>query len=228
MSRYSERDYEDDYEDDDDSSETRAEAWDRKVREALSSEQGRAHLTAIRAALLALPTQRLISGALCTVGGVDAKLPPISEAEMAALEAKSAAWCAEARIDMGPDWPQRSARMERSAREDYREKLAGAIGENGGAEGVCLIGAYLWHRKVTLDAMDPAEAFAALPAVIGEDDEDPLTETAELGKQAGLPYEVAWELAYRNDETYARMTPEERYTAFLAWVDAKLAEGAAG
>ncbi len=121
------------------------------------------------------------------------------------------------------DWPQKSARSEQIDREDYREKLADAIGENGGTEGVCLVGAYLWHRKVTLDGMDPAAAFADLPAVIGEDDEDPLTETAEMGQQAGMAYEMAWELAYRNDETYARMTPEERYTAFLAWIDAELA-----
>jgi hypothetical protein len=50
-----------------------------------------------------------------------------------------------------------------------------------------------------------------------------LSQTAGLGQQAGLTYTLAWELAYRNDETYERMTPEERYTAFLAWIDRELA-----
>jgi hypothetical protein len=227
MSRYSERDDYDDY-DDDETPEDRAQAWDCKVRAALRSEQGRAHLAAIRDALLALPVKRLISGALCTVGGVDARLPAISEAERAAIEAKEAAFRAEMNIDLGPDWPRKMARMEQSCREDDREKLADVIGENGGAEGVCLVGAYLWHRKVTLDGATPDEAFAALPAVFGgEDGEDPLIETAELGKQAGLSYEVAWELAYLNDETFGDKTPEQRYAAFLAWIDAELAEPAA-
>lgn len=221
MSRFDGDSY-DDYDDED--GEARALEWNRKVRGALRSEEGRAHLTAMRAALLALPDKRLISGALCTVGGVDAKLPAIGDAELAELAAKSAARCAEAGIDLGPDWPKQSARSEQIDREDWREKFTDTIGENGGAEGVCFIGAYLWHRKVTLDGLDPAGAFAVLPAVIGEDDEDPMTETAEMGQQAGLAYELAWELAYRNDEVFGSMTPEERYTAFLAWIDGELAQ----
>lgn len=31
-------------------------------------------------------------------------------------------------------------------------------------------------------------------------------------------------LAYRNDETYGTLTPEERYTAFLAWISAELGD----
>jgi hypothetical protein len=219
MSRYGEG-YDDEYD------EARIQEWNDRVRDALRSEQGREHLAAMRAALLALPDKQLISGALCTVGGVDAKLPAIGDEELAALEAKSAAWCADIDVDMGPDWPQKSARMERSARNDDRERFADVLAENGGTCGVCLVGAYLWHRKVTEGAA-PDEAFAALPVVLGEDGGDPLTETADLGKDAGLPYELAWELAYRNDETYRDMTPEERYTAFLAWIDGQLAEQAA-
>lgn len=215
MSRYGEG-YDDEYD------EARVQEWNDRVRVALRSEQGRVRLAEIRAALLALPDKRLISGALCTVGGVDARLPAIGEDELAALEAKAAAWQAEINVDMGADWPQRSARMERSAREDDRERFDGVLAENGGTCGVCLVGAYLWHRKVTEGAA-PDEAFAALPVVLGEDGGDPLTETADLGKDAGLPYELAWELAYRNDEVFGSMTPEERYTAFLAWIDGELA-----
>ena len=74
---------------------------------------------------------------------------------------------------------------------------------------------------------DPAEAFAGLPDVAA-DDADGLDETASLAKtRAGMTYTLAWNLACRNDEDYRWMTPEERYTAFLEWIDAELAETAA-
>lgn len=89
-------------------------------------------------------------------------------------------------------------------------------------EGVCAVGAMLWHRKVKA-GVDPAEAFASLPGLPGEGS-DGLDETASLAKQeAGLTYTLAWELAYRNDETYDRKTPEERWEAFVAWIDRELA-----
>jgi hypothetical protein len=221
--------FRDNYDDDMDEDEGRAwtESWDRKVREAMRSDEGRAHLAAISEALLALPEKRLISGAMCTVGGVDAKLPEIGEEEMAQIAARSAAWCAKAGISLvislGGSYPQNAAEAERDEREEQREELAKVVSADG--EGVCLIGAYLWHRKVTLDHAGPAEAFADLPALAGAEEEggDPLDDTAGMGVQAGMAYELAWELAYRNDETYASKTPEERYTAFLAWIDAELA-----
>lgn len=42
--------------------------------------------------------------------------------------------------------------------------------------------------------------------------------TAEAGAAAGLEWKLAWHFAYLNDETFARMTPEERYEQMLAWV----------
>jgi len=96
------------------------------------------------------------------------------------------------------------------------------IGRQG--EGVCAVGALLWHRRVK-DGMDPAEAFDSLPTL--PDSDSDLHDTASLAaREAKLVYSLAWNLAWRNDETYGRMTPEERYTAFLAWINAELAGGA--
>ena len=40
---------------------------------------------------------------------------------------------------------------------------------------------------------------------------------------AGLVYSLASNIAYKNDETFSRKTPEERWTAFVAWIDQELA-----
>ena len=97
--------------------------------------------------------------------------------------------------------------------------------EEDGAIGVCAIGALLWHRRVKA-GMDPDEAFDSLPTL--PDSDYDLDDTAKLAvRDAGLAHSLAWMLAYRNDEQYEGMTPEERYMAFLAWIDRELAEVAA-
>lgn len=107
-----------------------------------------------------------------------------------------------------------------------RENLDRTIARDGA--GVCLIGAYLWHQKVKA-GMDPAEAFDALPNVgVSVDIPGPeaMEETAVLATRYGMTYTLAFELARQNDNEYDRYTPEQRYTAFLAWIDAELAEAA--
>ena len=43
-----------------------------------------------------------------------------------------------------------------------------------------------------------------------------------------MAFTLAWELAYRNDETFRDKTPEERHAAFVAWIDGeKTAPGTA-
>lgn len=98
-----------------------------------------------------------------------------------------------------------------------RESIEELVAEQG--EGVCAVGAYLWHRNVKA-GMDPAEAFAQLPTLPG--DESDLSETAGLARSAGVVFGLAWELAYRNDETFESSTPEERWVKFIAWIDAEL------
>jgi hypothetical protein len=47
-------------------------------------------------------------------------------------------------------------------------------------------------------------------------------ETAQAGKQVGLSFVLAWELAAMNDETFGHLTPEQRYEQVLAWLDKKI------
>lgn len=102
----------------------------------------------------------------------------------------------------------------------YREDLSAKIESEG--EGVCAIGAYLWFKKVKAGA-DPQAAFADLPTYLDSDGEGDFA-TAQAGKDAGLTWTLAWTLASRNDSTFDGMTPEQRYDAFMAWLDEQLAD----
>lgn len=197
--------------------------WKRNSRAVLKSKRGRATLTAIRAALLALPEKRLIESALCTVGGPGKRALAYTETEQAGFKAGREAWHL-AHLRRGEDqarsYAEWSAQNRQDARDEEREDITGMI-ENQG-EGVCLWGAYLWHQKV-LAGMYPLAAFESLPTTLGDEDDDPLEETARLAENAGVVFTLAWNLAYKNDEEYAGMTPEQRHAAFVAWIDAELA-----
>lgn len=216
MSRFTEG-YDDDYEPEAVLARGR---WEHNARRSLKSARGRKALAEIREALLALPEKRLIEGALCTVGGLD-RIQEVTDAEVSQRVARlEAAGMRSARADR-----ERTARWMRQDREEARERLTDNIAAQG--TGVCVNGALLWHRLVK-QGKTPVEAFAALPAVIDEDGHDPLEETARIAEHdAGIAYTLAWELAYRNDETYGDKAPEERYEAFLAWINAELGDAAA-
>lgn len=203
---------------DDDSAETilAQGRWGHNARAALKGKRGRKALAEIREALLALPEKRLIEGALCTVGG-PGRVPEVTDAEVDEYTARLAAQG----LRSDPKARGYDARWMRQDREDEREAIAKSAEDQGC--GVCVNGALLWHRLVK-QGKSADEAFAALPTV-ASDSGDPLEETAGVTeKDAGLAYTLAWELAYRNDETYERMIPEERYAAFLAWIDAELGD----
>lgn len=102
---------------------------------------------------------------------------------------------------------------------DLRRYFDHRVEQDG--EGVCGWGAYLWHQNVKA-GMGPAEAFDSLPTVLGTDEFDGLEATTQLVAAAGVAVPMAWRLAYRNDETYKSMTPEERHAAFIAWIDTQL------
>jgi len=176
--------------------------WEHNARVALKGKRGRQALRDLREALLALPEHRLIESAMCTVGGIAQRVPPLAEDELAGYAGTPAIW--------HPELEERAA-------------LTRLIEEQG--TGVCAIGAYIWHRKVK-NGMAPGEAFASLPTLPGDDPDarDPLAETAFLGQEAGLTFTLAWELAYKNDETYRQITPEERWVRFMDWIDTELAE----
>lgn len=196
MSRFAECDY------DDWDANLSYGRWEWNTRQALKGKKGRQALRELREALMALPEPRLIEGAVCTVAA--------PQRQAAYMEAAERAWNATP--------PQ--YRWSRAPQSEEAGQLEAHVERDG--EGVCAVGALLWYRAVKAGA-DPAEAFASLPDVAAED-ADGLAVTADLAKdRAGVTFTLAWNLAYRNDETYRRMTPEERYTAFLTWIDGELA-----
>jgi hypothetical protein len=103
---------------------------------------------------------------------------------------------------------------------DDEEVTPYVITEAGG-EGVCAVGAYVWHQRVKAGA-DPAQAFESLPTMFHEDGDGPW-ETALEGQHAGLTYQMAWRLGQMNDEDFQSCTPEERWEKFVAWIDERLA-----
>lgn len=103
------------------------------------------------------------------------------------------------------------------AAEDFAEMV-----EEQGGGGVCAVGALLWWRKVKAGA-DPVEAFDQLPTLADFDGGDLSTTAALAASEANVVYSLAWQLAYRNDETFESCTPEERHRLFLAWLDEQLA-----
>lgn len=110
----------------------------------------------------------------------------------------------EQRADVGGHW--------------YREDLAYKVEKEG--EGVCAIGAYLWFKKVKAGA-DPRAAFDELPTLLDSEGAGDW-ETAQAGKAAGLTFTLAWALASRNDSAFDDLTPEQRYDAFMGWLDEQL------
>jgi hypothetical protein len=206
MSRYTEGD--DDYE----GAQLDQGRWAHNYRAALNGKRGRAALALLREALLALPEPRLIEAAMCTVGGVD-RVPEITEEEIAFELAR--------REELGfCHAPDASARLMREERVQAREAIAQNI--IGQGCGVCALGALLWHLRVKA-GWDPEEAWASLPTLITADGSDPMDETAALVVlEVDVAHTLAYELAFRNDETYAGLTPEVRWATWMEWLDTRL------
>lgn len=88
-------------------------------------------------------------------------------------------------------------------------------------EGVCAVGAFAWHKRVKAGE-DPQQAFRALP-MNPDYDGDPEV-TVGVGTAAGLSWTLAWTLMSHNDDTFGHLTPEQRYEAYLDWIDERIAE----
>lgn len=196
-----------DYDEDDENWALNQGRWEHNSRVALKGKRGRKALTDLREALMALPEHKLIEGAMCTVGATKRKA-----ALVAGALAQPTPW-------------------EQSLAAEAIGDLDRHLEQDG--EGCCAIAAYIWYQKVKA-GMDPQEAFDAVPSVLDTEDGDSLDWTARLGEEAGLTFTLAWNLAYRNDETYRysddklrrRMTPEERWEHFIQWIDKELASAA--
>lgn len=192
--------------------------WLVNARRVLQSRRGRQALRDLRDALYALPERRLIASAMCTVGGADARAPVMTDAQ--------AAEHAAANVSLYGDTPGgRYAEWEQRESQRGHDRLAAQITEDG--EGVGGVGAYAWYQ-LTRKGYDPDVAFAMLPTLSTEvaDDDGPgdIDATAKVGEDAGLARTLAYELAYRNDETYARLTSRQRWAAFTEWINVILGD----
>lgn len=81
----------------------------------------------------------------------------------------------------------------------------------------CAVGALVFHKRVA--AGEATEA--VLVDMTRYNDEDEWF-TVEQGKDVGLTFTLAWELAQRNDETWGDLAPEVRYLKYLAWVESQI------
>lgn len=168
--------------------------WQQSIKLALQGKRGLQALTDLRDALLALPEKKLIDRALCTVGvEVPEQLPE--------------------RIKWSPDVDYDLYRKMLESIE--KAELVAEVGR-----GVCAVGAYVWWKRVRAGE-DPQHVFESMPIL--SDEESNLWETVEVGRDAGLGVALAWEFAYRNDEVYGGLDPEERYEKYLVWVEHKIA-----
>lgn len=194
--------------------------WQVNARRVLHSKRGQQALRDLRAALYALPERRLITSAMCTVGGADARAPVMTDAQAAAQAAANAGVYGEAQAARYAEWEQRESQRG-------HDRLAAQITEDG--EGVCAVGAYAWYQLTSKKGHDPDVAFAMLPTLSPDAPDDghgscEISETAMVGEDAGLARTLAWELAYRNDETFARLTPGQRWAAFVEWINVILGD----
>ena len=186
--------------------------WRANVARALRGRRGQAALRDLREALLALPEKRLIEGALCTVG-LKGRIEAMPETVI--RDVRGYHRDANGQVTWTEPEPTPVQNYERTSLIEFAEE------HEGQPEGVCAVGAYAWWKKVKA-GMDPEAAFADLPVLPDNDAGE--WETASAGEAAGLAGILAYELAYMNDERYGGMSPEQRYDAFMKWLDSQLVE----
>lgn len=93
----------------------------------------------------------------------------------------------------------------------WLHRLERPFAEQPIAYDVCLVGCFVAGREAA-KGNAPASVFGA-----GQW-EASWWETIEMGTQAGLGHVLAWILAQLNDDTWSRLTPEDRYQRALAWI----------
>jgi hypothetical protein len=177
--------------------------FEARARTAIYSKRGKAALRELREALMALPKHELIEGALCRTRVIeeDEELEPVERVVVGQLQ------------------------LDGTEAEPTPVPIATVdpwTGDPVVVEGVCAVGAYVWWQKVK-SGTDPVDAFLALPELDGDEDAYAMFETASAGRQAGLTFTLAWELASGNDETFAELDPPQRWQRFIEWIDKVLA-----
>lgn len=114
-----------------------------------------------------------------------------------------------------------NSEKRKEGRSDPWGYFGAGLAEKG--EGVCAMGAYAWHKLVK-KGVDADEAWDQIPTMLDEDG-DALWDTANYARQTfGVALTLAWDIAYRNDEQFADMTPAARWEAMLRWVELQILE----
>lgn len=197
--------------------------WRANLERHLRSPRGQALLRDVREALLALPEHRLIEGALCTVG-LEQRIEAMPATVIRRIEpvARDADGRplrdVEGRIVREPERDAEVPNYLRTTLIEYRDE------HEGDPEGVCFVGAYIWHRKVR-GGLDPDQAFAELPVL--PDTDGGAWGTAEAGREAGLTDMLATQLAWLNDNRWEGIEPEQRWQRAVGWIDERLVAQAA-
>lgn len=92
-------------------------------------------------------------------------------------------------------------------------------------KGVCVLGALAYRRAVD-QGVEPREIWKSLQKPGAAVDADAKGLATWAVKNLSMTFTLAWELMEKNDERFGSITPEERYTAMLNWVEGTLAEPA--
>lgn len=88
---------------------------------------------------------------------------------------------------------------------------------------VCAVGAWVVAKEMKKDpALTWAEACERYSYA------ETAGETAAAGKRTGLGWVMSWEIEEWNDEHFSKLTPEERYTKVIEWIDKELARKPSG
>lgn len=113
-------------------------------------------------------------------------------------------WQANCRRSLRGKQGQEELRALRDALLAMPDKrlIHGLLVDEEGA--VCAVGAYAKHKGLDLQKFDPEDS------------------TDEVGIEAGMPILVAWKVVEMNDMELDHLTPEQRYTKMLEWVERQL------
>lgn len=182
------------------------ELWWASTRRALNSPRGQQTLLDMYHAIKALPEPKLAGGALATPDGLVCAVGALVLARRtAAGEPKQAVLDELVRLSGTPYCTCHHA---------HDQHVPGLVCTG------CVRNA-TWHHergRPTYEKFKPCTEFVFDYL----DHEEGGHTTAELGAQVGMAYTLAWRLGALNDETYGNLTPEERYTAVLEWIEGQL------
>lgn len=184
--------------------------WQANAKRAIAGRRGQQALRDLEAALLELPSKRLIAGRLAHHGEVCA---------IGALVAHRRAAKGEDRdVVLTELAGQIPVRCECGHSELDHVDLTGHCAGCDGARERFRTHALEAGREPDEDLLSRRYSCEAFIDGEYDDDGDGDWATVEAAKAVGVTYVLAWELAFANDERYSGLTPEQRYERTLAWV----------